>query len=165
MWSAKAPAATMGPEGERSCGRSWRWCWLRVLPGICLTLSSAGPLAAGTVSALPGMHRAPVIAASLLSAAVPGPQSTDGTGTMTVSPSVVPASGIITLTFTYTAAAQLKGGSVTLAVPPGWTPPSQELGPGGIFTDCSGCTPSVVGLEYHGHRHRPQLGERVHYHL
>jgi hypothetical protein len=147
MWATKAPAAMLGPAGERSCIRSWRRCWLRLLPGICLTLSSAGPLAAGPAGALPGMHRAPVIAASFLSAAEPEPQGTDGTGTMTVLPISVPASGIVTLTFTYKAAAQLKGGSVTLEVPPGWTPPSQAPGPGGISTDCSGCTPSVVGRQ------------------
>ena len=64
---------------------------------------------------------------------------------MTVSPASVPASGITTLTFTYTAAAiqNLKLGSIALDVPPGWTPPALS-GPGAIKVACLSAAPCNV---------------------
>jgi hypothetical protein len=114
-----------------------------MLPGICFAAfvaGWAGPLAAGPGGAPSATHRAPVVAASLLSRAVPGVRSADGTGTMTIPPTVptvVPASGTTTLTFIYTASANqnLKLGSIALAAPPGWTPPS-AAGQGGIKVAC-----------------------------
>jgi hypothetical protein len=143
MWPMKAPVPRPGPETERCCGparhRHWPWAF----PGICFAAfvaGWAGPLAAGPGGAPSATHRAPAIAASLLSRAVPGVQSADGTGTITIPPTVptvVPASGTTTLTFIYTASANqnLKLGSIALAVPPGWTPPS-AAGQGGIKVAC-----------------------------
>ena len=64
---------------------------------------------------------------------------------MTVSPGLVQAGQVTTLSFAYTAAAgqELKDGTVTLDVPPGWTPPSLVPGPGFISISCSGCDPAV----------------------
>jgi hypothetical protein len=68
-------------------------------------------------------------------AATPFP---DGKGTMTVGPTSVAAAQTATLTFTYTAATSqiLKGGSIELVVPAGWTPP----GPGNTAVSC----PSLI---------------------
>ena len=141
MWPMKAPAPGPSREAERSCGparhRHWPWALL----GLCfaaLAAGGGGPLPAGPGGAPTAAYRAPLVAASLLSRAAPGARSADGTGTMTVSPTVLPASGTATLTFTYTASADqnLKLGSIALAAPPGWTPPS-PAGQGGIKVACA----------------------------
>ena len=155
MWSAKAPAATPGPDGERPSGRAVRGGRLRILPGICfvvVALASPGLLASGTGAARPAADPAPAIAASFLSATAPNRQAADGPGTMDVSPGTVPASTVTTLTFTYTVPTTikvLKGGSFTLTVAPGWTPPALAPGPGQVTASCVqsarlGCTLTVV---------------------
>ena len=111
-----------------------------MLPVICfaaLALGLAGPLATGTTSALAAPGRAAVSAAAILPRAAPAFPITDGTGTMSVPPTSVPASAVTTLTFTYTAAANqpLTGGSIALDAPTGWTPPALA-GPGGIKVAC-----------------------------
>ena len=141
MWPMKAPAPRPSPEAERSCGPARHRHWPWAVSGLCLAAlvaGWAGPLLAGLGGAPAAGHRAPLVAGSLLSRAVPGVLSADGTGTITVPPTVVPASGTATLTFTYTASAQqeLKGGSIALAVPEGWTSPS-AAGPGGITVACA----------------------------
>lgn len=141
MWPMKAPAPGPSREAERSCGparhRHWPWAFF----GLCFAAFAAGwvgPLPSGPGGAPTATHRAPLVAASLLSRAVPSLRSADGTGTITVSPTVVPASGTTTLTFTYTASADqnLKLGSIALTAPPGWTPPS-AAGQGGIEAACA----------------------------
>lgn len=143
MWPMKAPAPRPGPETERSCGPARHRHWLWAFPVICFAAfvaGWAGLLAAGLGGAPSATHRAPAVAASLLSRAVPGVRSADGTGSITIPPTVptvVPASGITTLTFIYTASANqnLKLGSIALAVPPSWTPPA-AAGQGGIKVAC-----------------------------
>ncbi len=143
MWPMKAPAPRPSPETERSCGPAGHRHWPWAFPRICFAAfvaGCAGPLAAGPGGAPAATHRAPVVAASLLSRAVPGVRSADGTGTITIPPTVptvVPASGTTTLTFIYTASAEqyLELGSIALAVPPGWTHPS-PAGQGGIKVAC-----------------------------
>ncbi|HEY2443040.1 MAG TPA: NEW3 domain-containing protein [Streptosporangiaceae bacterium] len=81
------------------------------------------------------------------SAAMSSSANPDGVGTMTVSPASVTAGQVSTLTFTYTDTSdtELKGGEVTLTVPPGWTPPVQAAGPGGVSAGCPlGCTVTVL---------------------
>lgn len=141
MWPMKAPAPRPSPEAERSCGPARHRHWPWAVSGLCLAAlvaGWAGPLPAGLGGAPAAGHRAPLVAGSLLSRAVPGVLSADGTGTITIPPTVVPASGTATLTFTYTASAkqELKGGSIALVVPPGWTSPS-AAGPGGITVACA----------------------------
>src|SRR5215831_13255982 len=119
----------------------------RGFPAMCLAvlaLGLAGPLAAGTDSAVAATGRAAMVTAASLPHAVRGLQLVDGAGTMTVSPASVPASGTTTLTFTYTAAPtqNLKLGSLELDVPSGWTPPALA-GPGAI-TACLGAAPCSV---------------------
>jgi hypothetical protein len=148
MGPKRTPA--QGPEPEET--RSWRSSrppgrpW--VFPAICfavLALGLAGPLATGTARALTAPGRAAVVAAAFPPQAAPRFQTADGAGTMTVSPASVPASGITTLTFTYTAAAiqNLKLGSIALDVPPGWTPPALS-GPGAIKVACLSAAPCNV---------------------
>src|SRR5208283_2571557 len=65
--------------------------------------------------------------------------SPDGSGTETVSPAFVTAGSASTLTFTYTAASGgLVGGTVSLAVPSGWTAPSTTSGNAGYTTASTG---------------------------
>ncbi|MGH8996657.1 MAG: cell wall-binding repeat-containing protein [Acidimicrobiales bacterium] len=71
-----------------------------------------------------------------------------GQGTMTVAPSTEGASAThVTLTFTYTAAAEgMNGGAITISVPTGWTAPSvSSSDPGSITTTCGGSL-GVSGL-------------------
>jgi predicted DNA-binding WGR domain protein len=142
MWSVKGPAAMPGSDGERPSGRAARRSWLRIFPGTCfavLALASPGLLASSAVAARPGAGRAPAITASLLSATAPGRQAADGLGTMDVSPDSVLASAVTTLTFTYTVPTTIKelyGGSFTLTVAPGWTPPALAPGPGHVKASC-----------------------------
>jgi hypothetical protein len=79
------------------------------------------------------------------------PPGADGTGTMTVSRTSVPASATTALTFTYTASAvqALRDGTVTVTVPPGWTPPSPAPGAGFTSVSCAaaGCQLSVLGQQ------------------
>lgn len=62
----------------------------------------------------------------------------DGSGTMTVSPTVVSASSSGNqLTFTFTAAETMSGGAIRLTVPNDWSPPQGTLGVAGytiVFT-------------------------------
>jgi hypothetical protein len=99
--------------------------------------SWAGPLGAGPGGAPAATHRTSAGAASLVSRAELGAPGLDGTGTMTVPATVLPASGTASLVFTYTASAHqnLSHGSIALTVPPGWTPPA-ATGPGGITVAC-----------------------------
>jgi hypothetical protein len=143
MWPMKVPAPRPGPETERSCGPACHGHWLWPLPGICFATfvaGWAGLLAVGLGGAPSATYRAPAVAASLLSRAVPGVRSADGTGSIAIPPTVptvVSASETTTLTFIYTASANqnLKFGSIALAVPPGWTPPS-AVGQGDIKVAC-----------------------------
>ena len=130
-----------------------------MFPAICfaaLALGLAGPLAAGTASALAVPGRAAVAGAAFLPQA-PGLSTVDGAGAMTVLPTSVPASGVTTLTFTYRAAANqnLKPGSIALDMPPGWTPPALA-GPGGIKAACvlptKGCDLSHDTVLFSGQR-------------
>ena len=76
----------------------------------------------------------------------------DGSGTATASISVVSAgqSGR-TVTLTYTAATGgMLSGSLSVAVPAGWTPPATVAGPG--FTTSSVGAVVRVGADDHGHR-------------
>lgn len=66
------------------------------------------------------------------------------TGTMQVSPTSVTAGQTTELVFTYTAVF-LNDGTITLAVPAGWTPPSQAPGPG--FTTVSCATATVAARD------------------
>jgi hypothetical protein len=160
MRPTRTLAARPGPGRKRACrrarasGRARCRDWLRTLPGILVVagaMSWPGQSAGGTDAASPRPGApAPALASgpatvSFLSAAAPAPVSPDGAGTMTVSPALVQAGQVTTLTFAYTAAAgqELKGGMVTLDVPPGWTPPSLAPGPGSISISCSGCNPAV----------------------
>jgi hypothetical protein len=105
MWRMRAPVPTPGPERQRSRGRAKRWRWLPVFVPICfaaLAVGGSGPFALATAGAPSAPHRADAVAASFLSAAVPGAQSPGSTDTMTVSPTSVPASSTSTLAFTYT---------------------------------------------------------------
>ncbi len=70
----------------------------------------------------------------------------DGTGTVTVAPTQVPASSSGNqLVFTYTAAAGgMDGGTVTVAVPPGWTPPTATAGQPGSVTASGGTGADTV---------------------
>src|SRR5581483_11859544 len=63
----------------------------------------------------------------------------DGTGTMTTpTTTVVSGSAGNTIVFTYTAApGGVDNGTVTLAVPTGWTPP--------VTADAAGCTDASTG--------------------
>ena len=63
----------------------------------------------------------------------------DGTGTMTVSPThaVVNSTGN-TLIFTYTAATTISSGQVTIAVPAGWSTPSTSAAAAGATTSTCG---------------------------
>jgi hypothetical protein len=111
-----------------------------------LALGLAGPLATGTASAMAATDRAAVVTAASPAQAARRLQIVDGAGTMTVSPTSVPASGTTTLTFTYTAALtqNLKLGSLELDVPSGWTPPALA-GQGAITVAClSGASCSVA---------------------
>ncbi len=75
----------------------------------------------------------------MLSATAPGRQAADGLGTMDVSPDSVLAFAVTTLTFTYTVPTTIKelyGGSFTLTVAPGWTPPALAPGPGHVKASC-----------------------------
>src|SRR6516225_1753804 len=145
MWPTRAPA--QGPEPEKAESRrpSRPGHPSRAFRAMCLAalaLGLAGPLVTGTASALAAPSRAAVAAAAVLPQA-PGFPTVDGAGTMKVTPTLVPASTVTTLTFTYTAAATqpLKGGSIALDVPLGWTPPALA-GPGGIKAACAsqGCS-------------------------
>lgn len=156
MRPTRTLAARPGPGRKRASGRARCRDWLRTLPGILVVAgvmgwpcqSAGGTDAASPRPGAPASAPAPRPAAatvSLLSAAAPAPVSPDGAGTMTVSPGLVQAGQVTTLTFAYTAAAgqELKDGTVTLDVPPGWTPPSLVPGPGFISISCSGCHPAV----------------------
>jgi len=145
MWPTRAPA--QGPEPEKAESRrpSRPGHPSRAFRAMCLAalaLGLAGPLVTGTASALAAPGRAAVAVAAVLPQA-PGFPTVDGAGTMKVTPTLVPASTVTTLTFTYTAAATqpLKGGSIALDVPLGWTPPALA-GPGGIKAACAsqGCS-------------------------
>jgi hypothetical protein len=150
MRPTRALAARPGPGRPRASGRAHCRDWLRTLPGILVVAGAMGwpcQSAGGTDAAsprpgAPAPAPAPRPAAatvSFLSAAAPAPVSPDGAGTMTVSPALVQAGQVTTLTFAYTAAAgqELKDGMVTLDVPPGWTSPSLVPGPGFISMSCS----------------------------
>jgi hypothetical protein len=69
----------------------------------------------------------------------------DGSGTMTVAPSqVTPSHAGVNLTFTFTAAANMPDGELTIAVPSGWGTP-QTSSPGGVDyvqDDCTNGAPS-----------------------
>jgi hypothetical protein len=131
-----------GPEPEKTGSlRSSRPRFRpRGVSAICfavLALGLAGPLATGTDSAMAATGRATVVTAASPPQAARGLQIIDGAGTMTVSPTSVPASGTTTLTFTYTAAPTqpLQGGWIALDAPQGWTPPALA-GRGGITVVC-----------------------------
>ncbi len=64
----------------------------------------------------------------------------DGTGTMTLSPThAVAGSSGNTLTFTYTAGVTMTNGEVTIALPSGWSAPSGTAGTAGYTTTtCAG---------------------------
>jgi hypothetical protein len=71
----------------------------------------------------------------------------DGLGSMTVSPTQATAgtSGN-TLTFTYTAAAAISDGAITIAVPADWSPPSTSASAAGaISTSCAGTLGAANG--------------------
>jgi hypothetical protein len=70
----------------------------------------------------------------------------DGTGTMTVSPThVTSGTSGNTLTFTYTAAASMSDGLLTVAVPTGWSPPSTTATSAGDITSTCGTVSVVSG--------------------
>jgi hypothetical protein len=71
----------------------------------------------------------------------------DGTGTLTVSPTqVTSGSSGHTLTFTYTAAASVSGGELAIALPSGWSTPSATSGTAGYTTTtCPSGTVSPSG--------------------
>jgi hypothetical protein len=135
MWPKKAPREAGARNGTilRSCLSQA----LAVGDSGIMRLWRRWPAGGRTGGALLTTDRVPVVAASLLSRAVPDVRSADGTGTITIPPTVVPALGTTTLTFTYTASADqnLKLGSIALAVPLGWTHPSAS-GQGGIKVAC-----------------------------
>src|ERR687886_196365 len=55
--------------------------------------------------------------------------ASDGSGTMTVSPSSVAASSSVTESFTYTAATGgTSNGSISILIPSGWTAPQTSSG-------------------------------------
>jgi hypothetical protein len=87
--------------------------------------------------------RAAVVTAASPPQAARGLRIVDGAGTMTVSPTSVPASGTTTLTFTYTAAPTqpLQEGWIALDAPQGWTAPALA-GPGGITVLCLKAAPA-----------------------
>jgi hypothetical protein len=64
----------------------------------------------------------------------------DGVGTVTVSPGSVAASSTRKLVFTYTppGGCVMEGGTVSLTVPPGWTPPSATPGAPGYVASSPG---------------------------
>lgn len=140
MWPMKAPAPWRRAKASQSCGPLRNRHWLWAFPGLCLAVlvaGWAGPPGAGPDAAPAAPHRTPAVAASLVSRAGPGAPGLDGTGTMTVPPTVLAASGTASLVFTYTASAgqSLSHGLLALTMPPGWTPPS-TTGPGGITVAC-----------------------------
>ena len=71
--------------------------------------------------------------------------ATNGSGTMTVSPTSAAAGSTTTETFTYTATGgPITQGTITIAVPTGWTPPSTTPSAPGYTTSTNG-TVSVTG--------------------
>jgi hypothetical protein len=106
----------------RSSGRTRRGAlrWL----GIC---------AAVLVLGWPGGSAAH---AALMSLTAAGRPASVGADTLMVSPTSATASATTMLTFTFTANLLIDDGTVTLTVPPGWTPPSQTPGPGYTTVSC-----------------------------
>lgn len=113
----------------RSSGRTRRGAlrWL----GIC---------AAVLVLGWPGGSPAH---AALMSLTAAGRPASAGADTLMVSPTSVTASATTMLTFTFTANLLLNDGTLTLTVPPGWTPPSQTPGPGYTTVSCPATIPSA----------------------
>jgi hypothetical protein len=106
----------------RSSGRTRRGAlrWL----GIC---------AAALVLGWPGGSPAH---AALMSLTAAGRPASVGADTLMVTPTSATASATTMLTFTFTANLLIDDGTVTLTVPPGWTPPSQTPGPGYATVSC-----------------------------
>ena len=117
----------------RSSGRTRRGAlrWL----GIC---------AAVLVLGWPGGSPAH---AALMSLTAAGRPASVGADTLMVSPTSVTASATTMLTFTFTANLLLNDGTLTLTVPPGWTPPSQTPGPGYTTVSCPAAIPSAPACQ------------------
>jgi hypothetical protein len=117
----------------RSSGRTRRGAlrWL----GIC---------AAVLVLGWPGGSPAH---AALMSLTATGRPASVGADTLMVSPTSVTASATTMLTFTFTANLLLNDGTLTLTVPPGWTPPSQTPGPGYTTVSCPAAIPSAPACQ------------------
>lgn len=111
--------------------------------------TAAGPCGAGDGATAPSVAGAPVwqgvlMAADSAPASLPASptidvDAVDGSGTLMAAPATAAAGSTgNALVFTYTAAlGGLSDGTLTLAVPPGWTPPVTTNGPG--------CTASSAG--------------------
>jgi hypothetical protein len=74
--------------------------------------------------------------AALMSLTAAGRPASVGADTLMVSPTSATASATTMLTFTFTANLLIDDGTLTLTVPPGWTPPSQTPGPGYTTVSC-----------------------------
>jgi hypothetical protein len=122
----------LGPRWARR--RALRWARRRALRwlGIC---------AAVLVLGLPAGSSART--AALMSLTTAGRTAAVSNGALMVSPTSVTASTSTMLTFTYTAGLLLDNGTLTLTVPPGWTPPSQTPGPGYTTVSCPSAIPSA----------------------
>jgi hypothetical protein len=81
--------------------------------------------------------------AGLMSLTAAGRPASVGADTLMVSPTSATASATTMLTFTFTANLLLNDGTLTLTVPPGWTPPSQTPGPGYTTVSCPATIPSA----------------------
>jgi hypothetical protein len=86
------------------------------------------------VAAAPGRASADIPSSAAIDVS-----AADGSGTLSAAPtSVAAGSGANTLAFTYTApTGGVSGGTLTIAVPPGWTPP--------VTSDAAGCTTASGG--------------------
>ena len=106
----------------RSSGRAGRRAleWLGICAAVLVLCWPAGPRSG---------------AAALMSLTAAGRPGAVGTQTLTVYPTSVTASMPVTLTFTYTANL-VHDGTITITVPPGWTPPSLTPGPGYTTVSC-----------------------------
>jgi hypothetical protein len=102
--------------------------------GATAAATAGAPVWQAALAASPGAPFADLSSSPSIDVSAP-----DGSGALAVAPAAVSAgSGPTTLAFTYTApTGGVSGGTVTLTVPPDWTPP--------VAGDAPGCTAASAG--------------------